>query len=293
MTEAAKSLASMEGLDTTPVDRALAVHIEAAEARAWVDLYAAAPVDWAAAAGLGTRETAGGVTVLSWAATGRRYFSRAIGLGVATPARERVLDEIIEGWERDGISMFLLQSLPHCLPAAYETWLRDRGLEPFDRQDRVIRSEHPPLPAARRWRGREMKVERIQRETADEWAAFLQRVYRLDTGSWLQRLIGRRGWHVYAAREAGEIVAARSMFIDSEAFAWWGMDGPVPGVTTDDFEPDALLCEHMLADGLKLGARWFLADIEAPSEQMDTPAYAYFQRLGFRRPYVRTHWARI
>jgi len=36
--------------------------------------------------------------------------------------------------------------------------------------------------------------------------------------------------------------------------------------------------------------RTFIADIEAASEGMDTPAYPNFARLGFRRPYVRTHF---
>jgi hypothetical protein len=49
----------------------------------------------------------------------------------------------------------------------------------------------------------------------------------------------------------------------------------------------------MVRDGLDLGVRCFLADIEAPSDAMDTPAYGYFGRLGFRRPYVRTHYARL
>ncbi len=44
---------------------------------------------------------------------------------------------------------------------------------------------------------------------------------------------------------------------------------------------------------ISTGARRFLADIEARSPDLDTPAYATFARLGFRRPYVRTHWARI
>jgi hypothetical protein len=48
----------------------------------------------------------------------------------------------------------------------------------------------------------------------------------------------------------------------------------------------------MVADGLVNGARSFLADIEAPSPGLDTPAYEYFARLGFRRPYVRLHWTR-
>jgi hypothetical protein len=71
------------------------------------------------------------------------------------------------------------------------------------------------------------------------------------------------------------------------------MDGPVPGVTTDDYEPDAALCAYMVADGLAHGARGFLADIEAPSPEQDTPAYGYFAELGFTIPYARTHWARL
>src|SRR5213080_2814004 len=121
----------------------------------------------------------------------------------------------------------------------------------------------------------------------------MQRTYQLDTGTWLQRLIGRPGWHQYAYRDAGEIVAARGMFIGPDGLAWLGMDGPVPGVMTDDYEPDAALCAFMVSDGLEMGVRCFLADIEVPSDAMDTPAYEYFGRLGFRRPYVRTHYARL
>jgi hypothetical protein len=96
--------------------------------------------------------------VLSWAATGRRYFSRAIGLGVTEPATEEQLDRILAAWEAQGITMF-----------------------------------------------------------------------RTAAGG--------------SAGATGE------------------------------------------------GARRFIADIEAPSEKMDTPAYEYFGRLGFTRPYVGTHWA--
>ena len=59
------------------------------------------------------------------------------------------------------------------------------------------------------------------------------------------------------------------------------------------YEPDAALCEFMVADGLANGAKRFIADIEAPSDALDTPAYEYFSRLGFTRPYVRTHWTRL
>src|SRR5205814_935065 len=97
-----------EDADATPVDLRTAAAIEAAEARAWADLYAAAPADWSAAAGLGAQEV-GGAFVVRWAATGRRYFSRTIGLGVFEPAHRAAIEEILDGFDRTGITMFLLQ----------------------------------------------------------------------------------------------------------------------------------------------------------------------------------------
>ena len=69
------------------------------------------------------------------------------------------------------------------------------------------------------------------------------------------------------------------------------MDAPVPGIMTSDYEPDAAICAAIVTEGLGRGVRMFIADIEAPSPGLDTPAYDAFARLGFRRPYVRTHWA--
>jgi hypothetical protein len=279
-------------MDTTPVDRRTAAAIEGAEARAWGDMYAAAPADFARSAGVGT-SAVGGALVLRWAATGRRYFSRVIGLGVERPAMVQAIDRIIEGYRRAGIAMFLLQGLPHCQPAEYVHWLTERGLEAFDAQDRIIRGAEA-APAARSVApDRGLVVERVGPGTSDEWAQFLQRVYRLEAGPWLAALIGRPGWHQYVAREGGEVVAARGMYIGADGMAWLGMDGPVPGLHTDDYEPDAAICDVAVRDGLALGARGFLTDIEVTSPEMDTPSYEHFGYLGFRRPYVRTHYARL
>ena len=279
-------------MDSAAVNMAAAIAIEAAEAQAWADLYAAAPAEWAAEAGVGT-EWIDGTLVLHWKATDRRYFSRAIGLGVTAPATEDAIDRVLAIWQEREISMFLVQSLPHCQPRAYEDWLRGRGLEPFDSQDRIVRGAEPAaiepiLPGAR-----EISVEEVGSATAEEWSLFLQLVYGLDTGPWLPKLIDRPGWHQYVAREAGEIVAARGMHIGPGGTAWLGMDGPVPGLMTDDHLPDALICARIVIDGLARGARRFIADIEAPSAAMDTTAYEHFARLGFRRPYVRTHWTAL
>ena len=267
-----------------------AAAIEAAEARAWADVYAAAPTAFRDEIGIETASIAGAL-VIAWRTSGRRYFSRSIGLGVAEPATPPAIDAVIGWFEEREIAMFLLQSLPHCRPADYESWLRERGLEPFDRQDRIVRGGGLLAPPAPSERG--IEVMRVSKATAEEWSDFLQRVYRLETADWLPRLIGRPGWHQYIARENGEIVAARGMYVGDDGQAWLGMDAPVPGLGTEDYEPDVEICAAIVADGPRLGVRRFLADIEAHSEAMDTPAYANFAQLGFTRPYVRTHWARL
>jgi hypothetical protein len=279
-------------IDVRPMTRQTVAALEVAEARTWTDLYAAAPADWAAGVGLGSRRF-GDTVALHWAATGRRYFSRAIGLGVTNPATEEQLDAILAFWAELGVDMFLLQSMPECEPADYGNWLSERGLGAFDAQDRVVRGGEPHVAGTVAARSRDVKVEAVTSESAVEWSDFLQAVYRLDAGPWLPHLIGRPGWHQYIAREAGEIVAARGMHIGLDGIAWLGMDGPVPGVMTEDYEPDAALCDFIVGDGLRRGAHTFIADIELPSANLDTPAYEYFGRLGFVRPYVRTHHARV
>src|ERR1700751_3317811 len=94
-------------IDASIVDRRAAAAIEAAEAAAWADLYAAAPADFADDVGVGVRSV-GGAWVIRWGANGRGYFSRVIGLGVREPATEAAIDEILAGYREAGIDMFLL-----------------------------------------------------------------------------------------------------------------------------------------------------------------------------------------
>jgi hypothetical protein len=42
--------------------------------------------------------------------------------------------------------------------------------------------------------------------------------------------------------------------------------------------------------GLRLGAKYFITDIEAPSPSMDTPADHNFELLGFQHLYLRSNY---
>ena len=127
---------------------------------------------------------------------------------------------------------------------------------------------------------------------APEWAGYICKVYGLPNEPWLLALAGRPGWHHYAVRQAGQMVAVRSMYIHHDGTAWLGIDAPVPGLMAPTFDLDALLCRSMVGDGLARGVRHFVADIEAPSADMSTPAYHHFDALGFKRAYFRSHYRR-
>jgi hypothetical protein len=267
---------------------------EAVEARAWEDLVAACPPGHAARIGLEAR-WAGPVLVVRCPGGGfdRGLFNRPVGLGVLEPTTRAAVADIADGLAATGATRWMLVSQPQCAPAGYADWLAELGLEPRGAWDRVVR-DGAPLAAEDDGAGaREIAVTLVGPDEVEEWCDLLVGVYRVDAGPWLRALHGRPGWRHYLAREQGRAVAARSMFLPAEgAVAFLAVDGPVPGVMTADHGPDAAILARIVADGLRLGAAGFAADIEAPSPARDTPAYATFGRLGFRVPYTRTHHMR-
>ncbi len=277
-------------MDARPVDADTAAVIESTEALAWADLVAAAPRAYAARLGLDARQVEG-ATVMQSSGGGfdRGLFNRPIGLGVLAPATQAAMRDILAGYRSAGITRFMLVAQPHCRPPEYHSWLSDAGLRPAGAWDRVIRDD-APLERMAHAGDRDIAVSRVDHRSAEEWSEFLAGVYRLDAAPWLRAVHDRPGWHHYLAREEGRPVGARSMYLPGRGrLAFLAIDGPVPGVMTDDFEPDAAVCLAIVADGLGLGARGFVADIEAPSPNRDTTAYQSFGRLGFRVPYTRTH----
>src|SRR5262249_18758182 len=137
-----------------------------------------------------------------------------------------------------------------------------RGLRRQSGWERIFRDGSRPLGRPSVPPG--LAIERVGENMAEEWATFIDGMYRMPTSPWLLALVGRPGWSHYALLRAGEIAAVRSMFIGGDGMVWMGIDAPVPGIMAPSFDVDALLCETMVADGVAAGARGFVADIEAP-----------------------------
>lgn len=273
---------------TENVSPEFAAQIETGEVHAWLDMYAAIPSDFARQFGL-TITQMQDVVLTCCKPIPFVHFNCVKNLGINAPASEALLDELIATYHAAGVQNFTIYHIPHSQPPALSEWLTQRGFQPQGGWDRIYRNNAAlamPLAAS----NGNFKVEKVTRATATQWAGYIDAIYGLPTSPWLLALVERLGWHHYLLRNGNEIMAVRTMYIHPDGMAWLGVEAPVPGVMAPSYDLDLQLCQTIVRDGLTLGARYFVADIEAPSPQMETPAYHNFAALGFKRPYFRSHY---
>lgn len=263
--------------------------IEHAEVSAWLDLYATAPADFAASHGLSIAEE-GGLAWTTCTTIPFIHFNCVKNFGVDSPATESQLDALLAHYRAAGISRPWFYVNPHTEPSRLRCWLEARGLQRQGGWERIYRGAEP-LASEPLFMADGVLVERVTKASASEWAGFIDSRYRLPTSPWLMALVDRKGWHHYMAKRDGAVVAVRSLFIGPDGAAWSGIDAPVPGIMAPSFDLDAVLGEALVRDGIAAGAKLFVADIEAPHEERDGPAYRNYARLGFRIAYFRSHYS--
>lgn len=274
---------------TETVSIEFARQLEFAELNAWCDQWEAYPNELVRQYRFGKRKS-GDAVVLTSPVIQFSHFNQVMGLGLTLPATEKVLDDILAIFRAQKISRIELHVIPHTQPPQLVDWLKERGLRVLSGWDRIYRGNETLTDKTSLPKG--MRVEKITRAMMEEWATFLVTMYRLEPAKQLLlSLVERKGWHHYALRENGEIVAARSMYIHDDGVAWWGIEAPVPGLMTPRFDLDYHLCREIIKDGLRLDAKYFIADIEKPEEKMNHDGYRNFSALGFKRAYFRSNYS--
>jgi hypothetical protein len=276
------------------VSRDFSRAIERAEVAAWLDLYEAAPPDFAARQGLSIASD-GDLVWTTCTTIPFIHFNCVKNIGVDTPATEDQVDALLAHYRAAGIMRPWFYTNPHAEPTRLRCWLEARGLQHQGGWERIHR-DATPLPDEPLFPGdplipvNDLVVDEVTRRTASEWASFIDAKYRLPTSQWLMALVGRKGWRHYMLKRRGAVVAVRSLFI-SDGAAWSGIEAPVPGIMAPSFDVDAMLGERLVRDGIAAGAKLFVADIEAPRPDRDGPAYRNYDRLGFKLAYLRNHYS--
>ncbi len=272
-------------MHTEAVSSDLALRIENTEVAAWVDMYQAIPADYARQFGFELFDLAG-LVLTRCKAIPFVHFNCVKNLGLGQPATEAKLDEALRLYAQGGVTQFSIVLGPANQPPGLTQWLAARGLSAKGSWDRIFRAG-TQVPAFRSGEPLDYAIEEVNAGTTARWTGFIDKTYGMPTGPWLAALVGRAGWHHYLLSRAGQDVCARSLFIANGHTAWLCIDAPVPGVMGPSFDDDARLCQVMVNDTLRKGVDLIAADIEAPSQDVNAPAYRNFSALGFQRAYLR------
>jgi GNAT superfamily N-acetyltransferase len=260
--------------------------IELVEARAWRDLFAAAPPLAASALALAGREF-GGAFALTAPTLESFLFNRVVGLGVARPVSDTMLDAILAHYAAHG-SAFEINLCPLAEPADLEHRLAARGLgAPFHHVKWVRGVESPP---PRTW---PLRMERVKPRQAHAFAAIAAEVFAsglLPARDWFAACVGRPGWTHYVTFEGDEPVGGAALYVEGEG-AWLGW-----GATHEPHRgkgSQSMLLAARIRDAAAAGCRWVSSDSGPNWPDIDTTSWRNMQRAGCVVAYERACWIHV
>ncbi len=267
---------------TVPIE--LAKQLEQAEAMAWQDMVNAAPQHFIQNTGLALDQIAGN-TCICCPGIPFVHFNCALGFGTHQKMVEKELEALISHYQHKKAPLFLfaVQGLHEYL----KPMLIDRGFVTAGRWERLFRDNRELRPPAYRI-PQKWAIQKVDETNAETWADFVSVTYGMPlTKDWLLNFAVRKNWAHYLLQEDDKILAVRSMYVGPDNFAFLGIEAPIPGMMTSNYQMDAVLLRQIIKDGLKDGVKRFVADIEMVDEKAATPAYANANMLGFLIPYRR------
>jgi len=260
--------------------------IERVEVEAWRDLFAAAPPLAASALGLAGREL-GGAYALSAPTLETLMFNRVVGLGMARPATDALLDAIVSHYSERG-APFEVNLCPLAEPSDLPGRLSARGLgSPFHHVKWVRGIQTAPAQAVT------LRLERVKPRQAREFANIAAEGFASGLPSardWLAGCVGRPGWTHYVSRENDEPVGCGAMFVTGDG-AWLVFDS-----TREEHRSkgsQSLIISARIRDAAAAGCRWLSTDTGPNWPDVDTTAWRNLQRAGFVAAYERQCWLHV
>jgi len=258
----------------------LARLVEFSEARAYASLMQAAPPAFRLEHGLRSVSIGSAVAVVAESVTNTLNMNRVIGLGVAEPATESMLDEIAMLYAPSQLS-FGIEIGPYARPGELVTWLRKRGLrramptaihyraaEPIDVAQKVISV---------------VRADGSQRQTVADICCAVFRMpdvaHTLLAGT--ADLPGWRQWLVY---RDGHAIAAGLSFVHDDV-AWLGWDATLPEFR--GYGAQSALIAHRVNDSACAGCRYVTTETAPNTSESVDPSYRNYARLGFALAYER------
>ncbi len=267
---------------TPPSLQEIARLVDFAEAAAWADQQRAASPRVAAELGLRVA-CIGSATVLIAEEVDLIQYNRVLGLGVAEPATEEMVDGIVGLYRPLGVP-FAGQISPAARPAELAGWLEARGIRRADNWAKLFRDAQPPAAART-----DLRVESIGAEHASAFAEIACGVFgiRALIHPWVKATVGRPGWRHYLAFVGEMPVATGALFVQ-DGTGWIGWNTTVASHRGRGAQ--SALIARRIADAGAMGCRWLVADTAEDLPDSPNPSYHNLLRAGFQRAYQRPNY---
>jgi GNAT superfamily N-acetyltransferase len=261
-------------------------HLDAVEAAAFREIYAAAPNGIAASLGLETRNVAG-ATLLIAPGIPTSMFNRVIGLGNTQAATEADLSQIAEHYRRAGVKTWWIHLSPGAQPITLIDLLTAHGFVPPPRKTwaKVLRgTELPPMVET----GLEVRPLRAGEELAlahticaafdmpDAWAP------------WFARAATQNGWRAVAAFDGIKLVGGGLLFILDNT-AWLGAGGVRPEARRHHAHRALMGLRIELA--IAAGCKYITTETGEAIGDEPNPSLRNMHACGFTKIYSRHNFA--
>lgn len=260
--------------------------VERLEAEAWLDMYAAAPEEYAQRHGLRVQRL-GPIALLACPKLPSTEFNRALCIGVEARPSPETLAQVTE-WLTTHGEAWALQCPPSALEdATLRDWLAGSKLQATGTGwTKFRRGATVPTAIAT-----DMTVRLAGPAEADAFGRVAQAGFGLPshTAAWFAELVRRPRWRAYLAYDRDTPVAAGALFHDGER-GWLGIDATLPGYRRRGAQ--SALIAARVADGLAAGVMAFGAETGNPPTEMASgySSYRNFCRAGFSVEYVRPNY---
>ncbi len=257
---------------------------EQIEQAAFEDMIEGAPRALRAAIGIGL-ERFDGVVVAHARRVPDVVFNRVLGLGICRPATEAVVDRALGTLRREGIERFVVHVHPEAEPAELGAMLRARGLVPFRRHWVKFLRGPDPAPSVET----PLSIAEAGPRHAAAVAHVVSRAFGLAPAvvPFLAALVGREGWHVLAAFDGDEPVAAGGMFVRDRT-AWLGFGATLP--SHRGLRAQSALLARRIDAAVERGCDLIATETGEAVPGEPQTSYHNIERSGFRPAYVRANY---
>ncbi len=203
-------------------------------------------------------------------------FNAVVGLGLAEPITEQMLDELVAFYEPYGVK-FMVQISPLAQPSELSGWLMTRGFVLRDSWVKVYRGTEPPPEVTS-----PIEIRQVGAEQAEGFVETALKGFEIPSLPGLAEAfaagVGRPGWRHYLGYDGDTPVSTGAIYV-RDGVGWLGYGSTI--ASHRRLGAQNAVFARRIADGIQMGCQWFVTETDSDTPDRPSPSYRNMVRAGF------------